>query len=367
MRGNGPYLETQLFEDALTQLHKLLPPNWGLDLDRASHAMDYGFDATLTVAPPNAAPTRILVEAKLSTRGHVRQVIERLRYVARDDPALVLTDFANPALRRGCREAGLGYLDLTGWAYLATDTGLLVNTQGSRRSPAPPPERSTAMSRLDGPGASAVIRALWEAFLPVGVRDLAIRAAVSPGTVAKVLPSLVSYGAVDRDERGAVIGLDRRLLIERWTEDYGIYSTNPEVHWLLDPRGINHAYGYLSGIADGPEARPEGIALTGDFAALNYLSQSQSQRSVHGVIPPTLLAVYSGDPRLLIDDVGFKKATPATANVVVVLPRDETLLSSELRSVPLAQVMADLLTMGSRFPELADQVIETIGPAGYPI
>lgn len=325
-------------------------------MDAAQYPLGDGrIDGVLRVQPPRSAPISFVVEAKLSTdRLGIRALVERLLAVADGRPALIITDYANPALRQTCEAAGVSYLDLTGWAYLRDDTvDLFVRNQGSVRPPAPPVKRGTAMVRLDGPGASQVVRTLWGVPLPVGVRDLATKAGVSPGTAAKVLSTLTSYGAVGRGPDGAVVTVDHRLLIERWTQDYGVYTTNPEVHWLLAPRGPDHAYADLINLRI-PSGVTDGIALTGYMGGLLNLPEE-----TYSVIPHTLLSIYSENPSHLIDALQLRKATPTTANVVIIRPKDSGLLRTYPFPVPIPQVLADLLTMGGRFRELTEQWFET--------
>lgn len=266
----------------------------------------------------------------------------------------MVTNFANPALRRVCEEAGVGYLDETGWVYLRSDdTGLFVTHEGAKRSPSSE-KRDATFSRLDGPGASAVIRSLWDIKTPIGVRALAGEAEVSPGTTAKVLPSLARYGAVERDSTGAVTAVDRRLLLERWVQDYGFFTTNPEVHWFLAPRGPDFAYsdllesyGMLNNVAGAL------LALTGYLAAMEALP-----KGIYPVVPHSRLSLYAEDPELLASSLTLKPATRQTANVVIVKPRDASLLRPYPAPVPVPQTLADLMTMGGRFPELAEQVFE---------
>ena len=84
----------------------------------------------------------------------------------------------------------------------------------------------------------------------------------------------------------------------------------------------------------------------------------------YAVIPDTLLSVYSEDPSRLGDALRLRRATPTTANVVLIRPRDRSLLQPYPLPVPVPQVLADLLTMGGRFPELAEQLFETVVTGG---
>lgn len=72
-----------------------------------------------------------------------------------------------------------------------------------------------------------------------------------------------------------------------------------------------------------------------------------------------MLSIYSEDPSCLTDALRLRRATPTTANVVIIRPKDGGLLRTYPSPVPIPQVLADLFTVGGRFPELAEQLFET--------
>lgn len=347
-----------MLREAVDRLRALLPPSWTIKLVEQPHGVDRDhLDGLLELRPPRGHKIDFAVEVKLSTQRFSTEVLmARYLNLPKGLTPLIVTDYANPAMRRAYEEAGTSYLDLTGWVYLREDdAGLFLRSQGALRAPAAPTKRGTAMGRLDGPSASQIVRTLWDTPLPVGVRELASFAGVSPGTVAKVLPALASYGAVVRTAGGAVEQVDRRLLIERWIQDYGIYTTNPEVHWHLAPRGPGYAHADLLKLSVNPDALGPGVGLTGYLGTMLALPDE-----TYAVIPNTLMAVYCADPNFLALQLKLRPATPTTGNVVLIRPKDESLLCPSPLPVPLPQVMADLLTMGGRFPELAEQLFEIV-------
>lgn len=347
-----------LLRSAVDRLKTALPRTWTLDLDldpgRDGTVTAVAPDARLTIRTPSGASATFTIEVKRASRGSVRGALERLLLLSDGQPALVITDFANPALRKQCEELGIGYVDLTGWVFIRNDSaGIFVRTQGPARQAPLPDGRTTATKRLDGPGASKVVRALWDVTSTTGVRELAQRAGVSAGTVTKVLPALAAYGAVTRLRDGGVTDVDRRLLMERWTLDYKVYRTNPEVLWRLAPRGPDLAYADLLATDLGNDPTGRTIAYTGWLAATVSLPEGN-----YPVVPNTLLSIYSADPGALGDDLGLRTASPQTANVVLIRPRDETLLTGVPLPVPEPQIIADLMTMGGRYDELATQLSE---------
>ena len=262
--------------------------------------------------------------------------------------------------------AGVGFVDLTGWVSMRDDAaGLFISHQGAAKAPMRQLSgRGGPMKRLDGPGASRVIRTLWDGDQPRGVRALADEAQVSPGTASKVLAALAQHGAVERGEGGEVTAVDHRLLVDRWTQDYGVFTSNPQVLWRLAPRGTHDAYAQLLRVfADqGPAMGP--VAVTGYMGAVTSLTGS-----VVPVIPHDLLAVYCADPDLLSETLRLRPADPSRANVVLVRPKDPSLLPDHPggpwpHSVHDAQVVADLMTMGGRHPELAEQLLSEAATEG---
>lgn len=350
---NGSERETVLVSRALFQLDRALPPTWqtqliDMDFDDLG-GPDVGVDARLDVRPPRGPTYRFAVQVKARLSTGAKEAVGRARVIHEHPlPALLVTEYATPALRRYCEDLGISYVDATGWLYLRDEHGLLVRSAGAEKAPVDPDRRRNEISRLDGRGASRVVRTLWDAVMPIGVRELGIVAAVSPGTVAKVLPALEKYGALARDESGRIVRLDRRLLIERWIQDYRFRSSNTETALFVAPRGPERA-------ADRLMDSPLPVALTGYHAARAYLPESTV-----AVVPPTELVVYCAEPDVLAKQLVLLPATPRSANVTIVVPKDGELLRNGVTAVPAPQVIADLLTMGGRYPELGIQVFESL-------
>lgn len=357
---NGTFPETLgtlVLDRVAASLHKALPAEWTIELSEPA-GMDAGVDAVLDVGPPSGPTARFVIEIKLTSRGAARDTVRAARAASAraQRPAVVFTDFANPALRDACSNMGVGFVDETGWVSLRYDAspGLLVNLQGAHRIAQP--REATNIARLDGPGASKIVRALWRVTIPIGVRELAEQAQVSPGTVAKVLPTLDEAGAIERDNSGVVRNRTRWLLLERWTQDYSFTGSNRDLLWLLAPRGVESLD---RGIVRLPETTL--IVSTGSLGARNMLDGQ-----LLSVIPLTLRAYYTAEPRQVADQLGLRPSSRAAANVVLARPRDPSLLQrighGSVLSVPPVQVLADLMTMGGRFPDEAEQLFDSLYP-----
>jgi len=334
------------------QLRQLLPPYWNLGLNREPPLGGMEVDAILSLWTRETGRADFAVEAKLAIRDSEALMwqMDRLRATTGLDVVLV-TKYANPAVRAKCVERGFSYADSMGWIRLESrQAALFVVRPGAARPPRS--DRKSDAVRLNGAGASKIIRALLLMDPPVGVRELAGEAAVNPGSAAKVLPTLATAGCVERDDKGAVLVIRRRLLLERWIQDYSFVQGNQDVTWWVDPRGIESTLKRLKG-------QPK-IALTGSLVTRAWLPPDTV-----AVKPLTLAALYAGEPLKIAERLRLIPAMPSQANVVLARPRDETLLWSEgtgesLPRVPLAQALADLLTLPGRSVEEAEQVMEVL-------
>lgn len=365
MTRNGLVDETATVRRVMPTLRAALPDGWSARWQSPAK-LDGRIDGQVDVTAPGGQALTFAAQAKATYRlPALKTVGEALQAgSALGMPPLLLIDYANKAIRTECEAQGVSYADSTGWVALnaAGPPGLYVKTQGAPRSPV---VRAESINRLDGPGASKVIRTLWELndgpHLPQGVRELAAEAGVSPGTVSKVLPALESFGAIERDGSGRILTRDRRLLLERWVQDYSFAKSNARVEWFLAPRGIDQVLNSIQEIPEGTR-----LTATGPLVAKRILAG----RGVVPVTPLTLLAYYTAD----IDGVAAALGLPAApnsgaANVVLAQPRrpaDPRLMApidpslSHVTEAPLSQTLADLMTLGGRYPELADQVLDQL-------
>lgn len=361
MMRNGLIDETAMVRRVMPTLRAALPSGWSARW-QPQEDRDSRIDGRVEMTAPDGQALTFAAEVKATYRAPAPQAVgQALKAGATlGMPPLLLVDYANKALRTKCEARGVSYADSTGWVALnaAGPPGLYVKTQGAPRSPI---VREGSINRLDGPGASKVIRTLWELNdgprLPRGVRELAAEAGVSPGTVSKVLPALESFGAIERDGAGRILTRDRRLLLERWVQDYSFARSNARVQWFLAPRGVDHVLNNIQQIPEGTL-----LAATGPLVAKRALEG----RGLVPVTPLTLLAYYTTDIDGVATGLSLQAASnPGTANVVLAQPRrpaNAGLLSpfdhllSQVKEAPLSQTLADLMTLGGRYPELADQL-----------
>lgn len=312
-------------------------------------------DAVLTLTNAGRIEATFAIEAKSTPRQSVRDVVRQLRARASIDNTklLFITEYASPPLRRELEEAGISYLDSTGWVSLtSSDPVVLIRLEGATKPPRP--RETTATTRLTGPATARVIRRLLEGQPPVGVRELASLSSSSSAAVSKLMPTLVDAGAVERSEEGTITRVRKRTLLDRWTADYSFVNANGVVLDYIAPRGLTDTLDQIRGGSD--------ITVTGSAAAREYL-----QTGITSVVPLSLLTLYSSDITATARDLQLVRSDRTTSNVLITTPRDRTLLedaetsASGLRIAPITQVLADLLTLPrARLAQEAEQLIDAL-------
>jgi DNA-binding transcriptional ArsR family regulator len=348
--GNSTIEET-LIQTLAGRLRGLLPSTWVVEVLTAP-AGPVG--ATIVLNGPRGVLGVLDVAVKRWTTAPTSAVTGVLAGVrARSaNPLLLMTDFTNRPLREACEELGINYLDASGWAFIKMDDPpIYIRAEGAER---PQPRLASEVTRLNGIAVGRILRALLEIRPPIGVRELAQRASVkSPGSVSKLLPTLGSAGAIERDQGGQIVTIKRRALLQRWTQDYSFLNGNGVVLDYLAPRGLAPVLERLS--------QSPNVCVTGAFAGNDYLRVQTVP-----VVPATRLSLYSTNPRQLAQDLDLVRMDRQSSNVVMTVPRDSELLASpeqrgsNLPLAPLPQVLADLLTLPGRESLLADQLMDQL-------
>lgn len=185
---------------------------------REERDRDPVIDLSLTVRKGRAV-RRLLVEYKsVGEPRYLAQAITQLARASRKVPhtyLVVAAPYIGPEGRRLAREAGVGYVDLAGNAFLAFD-GVYVDRQSATR-----PRRAKArLRRLFAPRSSRIVRVLLEG----RERDwtlarLAAEAGVSLRTAHLVVGALDEKAFVER-RRGAIRLAKPGELLDLWAEDY---------------------------------------------------------------------------------------------------------------------------------------------------
>jgi hypothetical protein len=347
--------DVELLDGFDSALRAALPGNWAIELSREPLARGARPDAIYRLKAPSGESATVLVEAKYHVVPRdlpaVLNQMWQLGEQAEADVKVLVTSFASQLTQERLAESGVGWFDATGNLRLRLDRpAVFLSSVGASRNPfADPSDRR--LKSLRGPAAARVVRALCELPLPLGVRMFAEKAHVGSGSGSRVLELLDRDDLITREDSGRVINVRKRALIQRWTDDYGLVTSN-DVTTMLDPRGIDHALATLRSAAGNH-------VVTGSAAARAYLLAEMVP-----VAPLTMLVVHTDRPVDLIREAGLR-GVERGANVLVVRPFDDVLLDRArvidgLRCAAAAQVVADLLTGPGRSSEEAEQLIRVL-------
>lgn len=294
---------------------------------------------------PDGTKSTIVVEAKQAiSAAEATALAPRLNLaVQRNNAAgaLIVTSYLSPLARERLKAGGVSYLDLTGNArIILARPGLFINLRGADSDPAPVRRDSRS---LKGGSAARIVRALCDWRPPVGVRELARRAAADPGYVTRTLALLQREDVISRDKKGAVATVEWKDLLRRWAQDHSVNRSNPTVAYL-EPRSIA---ALLSRFAqyDGK------WAVTGSRAVPRVASAAATRTVSCYVDRPQEAAVKLG---LRITDSG--------ANVLLLQPFDQvvwkrTRKEGNLTLVAVTQCAVDLLTGTGREPSEGEALL----------
>ena len=342
--GNRQNKETQLVRRASQSIAAALPVGWAVSFQTPT-----GQRPVLRVvsATGETASFDLLVG-----RAGAAPVIESAKPLSAESSGVIyICDYLSAPARARLTAAGVSYADATGWVRIVADKPMLAITgRGAAKPPRQPaPE---AVGRLNGRSAGRVVRALLNNNPPLGVRELAGFAQVSPGTVSKTLPTLVADNAIERDNMGRITAVNRRQLLNRWTADYQILKSNGTPVFYIAPRGVAATLQTLE--------TSSGIAITGASAATVWLPEGAA-----AVIPPTQLIAYTANPEQTAAMLNLVPVNPQIANVILLTPQDLAILDNptvhdETPVAPLPIVLADLLTLPGRYPQQAEALMDAL-------
>ncbi|MGQ0695430.1 MAG: hypothetical protein ACT4OL_07630, partial [Nitrospiraceae bacterium] len=209
--------EAQIIASLRQRLAELLP---ALDVELQRPRREAPWDLDLKV---RAAGTTRRVICEVKSVGEPRYLAQAITSLTRATQKnsrlypLVVAPYISPEGRRLCREAKVGYLDLTGNAFLRFD-GVLID----RASPKPPPRAKARLRRLFAPKSSRIIRVLLEQ--PGDkwtLARLAEEATVSLRTTHLVINALEEKAFVEK-RRGAITLQKPGELLDLWAQNYSV-------------------------------------------------------------------------------------------------------------------------------------------------
>jgi hypothetical protein len=269
-----PPAEPSLLERALETLRGVLGTDWSVVIDNAREigaGSRTGLDARVRIIPPGTRdkPAELLAEVREQVtpryaESHLVPLSSSLREAQTPFIVFLVAPWISPRTQDVLREHGIGYLDLTGNAFLSsTDPAIRILTQGDRRAPRPVRPNSKNVT-LGGPRAGRVVRFLVDFTPPYRPTDIAEAAGVSLPWVSRLLTQLEEQLLVRREGRD-IVRVDWPELLRARAASYDLLRHNPYVG-ALAPRGIGEVLDRLRKLDLGAEERPR-AAVTGHYAA----------------------------------------------------------------------------------------------------
>jgi hypothetical protein len=303
------------------------------------------WDLTLVVGSGKTA-RRILIECKsVGEPRYLAQAITQLtlatRRLSRAYP-VVAAPYISPEGQRLCRDAGVGYLDLAGNAFLRFD-GVLVD----RRSTERPAREKSRLKRLFSPKSSRVLRVLLEQpKMEWTLARLADEAEISLRTAHLVINALEERAFVDK-RRGAIQVRQPGALLDLWGENYRVEEHRRLTHYsfIRNPRELAVKLASQAG------TQKDHLALTLHSGAA-LVAPFVRSTDVH--------AYFRGDVERLVKAVDLRPVESG-GNVHLLVPTDEgvfyrTRMVDHVPVVCNTQLYLDLLHYPARGREQAEEL-----------
>lgn len=252
------------------------------------------------ITAPDGTSSEVVVEVKRTVLPrNIDAVVSQLRaYAAQDSATDAMLVVSAPYLSETTQEQiegqGASYIDSTGKVLLRSGRpGLFIKLTGASKDPWPSDE---TLRSLKGRGSACAVRALLDFVPPYGVRDIAEKADVPLGSLARTIDLLDREGLIERVARGPITDVDWQQVIRRWAKDYETATSNQVVTYL-DPRG-------LPALAEKLGKFKRGYGTTGSLAAQRFSP----------IAPTRLASVYVNDVVRWGERLGLR-AADAGANV----------------------------------------------------
>jgi hypothetical protein len=365
-----PVGEREFLDFAVRRLRSVLPDGWQLDPismpggpNDQDGPGDQSVDALLRLDAPDGASIRLIVEVKRSLVGRdVDRLSERLgqavdRWGPKAKPVVVSTFLSEP-VRQALACRGIGYLDATGNLYLQSLLpALFVRDVGAAKDPWR--SRGRPRGSLRGEPAALVVRALVDFQPPYSVPKLVRLSGSSNGATYRVVDFLAEDALLRRDDKGRVVDVAWRALLELWSRDYSFYETN-QVSAYLAPRGIEGVMQALSMSGPSAAARPDNnrdesgarYVVTGSFAARAYAPYA----------PAKLLTLYA-DSRDTVSRLLGLRTVDTGANVMIAQASYEAVFRrcqawQGVWVTAPSQTAVDLMTGPGRNPAEAQELLD---------
>lgn len=291
----------------------------------------------------NDIEKKLIVELKsLGTPKRIREAINQLLVILSDYPqsyGIVIAPYISERSAEMCKQANVGYVDLSGNFWIAFDSIFLSQENMPNKFPA-----ETSLTNLFAPKTERVLRVLLTYPLNIWkTKNLAEEADISMGMITHIRRRLDEEEWVNNQEVGFSLSNPGELLID-WVNHYDFLNHEQYDFYTMEP--LVEAETKVIEICDKKNIVS---ALTG-FSAANHLAPMVKGQKSTIFINQDVLEVAR--------EAGLKRVNSG-ANVNLINPYDPGVFwnRSKVQDIQIAtpvQVYLDLMQMRGRGEEAAD-------------
>ncbi len=305
-------------------------------------------DATLLLSSKDIQKELFIELKSLGTPKQIRNAINQLLVILNENPqsyGIVIAPFIPPRSADICKQANIGYVDLSGNFWIAFNSIFLSQENMPNKFPA-----KTSLSNLYAPRTERVLRVLltfpeqlWK------TKNLADEADISLGMITHIRRRLEEEEWVNRQETGFSLA-DPQALLADWVNHYNFHNHKQYEFYAIEPL-IEIETRVLEICAN----MNIDAALTG-FSAANHLAPMVKSQKSTVFIAQDVLGVAK--------QAGLKSVTSG-ANINLIKPYDCGVFwnRSRVQELYLAtpvQVYLDLMQMRGRGEEAANFLLEEV-------
>lgn len=325
-------------EQALKDCFSMLP-NKHVDLETRQPMKNVDAEYLLKI---NGFEKRLLVElTSLGTPKRIRSAVNQLRVFLSDDSdsyGIVVAPFISNRSAQICKDAGLGYIDLSGNFWIAFESYFLSRENMPNQFP-----NETSLTTLYAPKTERVLRVLLTyPFRAWKTKELAEEAGISLGMITHIRRRLEEEEWVKKHSVGFSLSGHVALLAD-WVKNYDFDSHEQIGFYTLEPLSEIERKIHDICLNSGTD-----FAVTGFSAANRLAPMVKGQRST----------IYLGQD---LEDIGREvglKVVESGANVSLIQPYDEGVFwnRATVQGVQVAtpvQIYLDLRQMHGRGDEAA--------------
>lgn len=340
--------ESEIKEELLKHLSDLLPDFKIEEVATAQTSKKMVPDLVLSAEVGKIRKT-LLIEIKSIGEPKIAKEaiyhLNRLMDIFPDSYPVFSAPFIGERSREICIEEGIGYIDLTGNAYLKFNTVLVdrISKNSSRI------ERENARSIFSAKATRVIRKILEIPLVEWRIIDIANACDMSPAGVYYVLNQLENKGYIERTENRKVKVIEPRKLLLDWG-----------INWTVDKSSSEKYFSFSRSV----EELIELIAVNAGNLGYDYAFTGMAGASlVSPFVRFTDVWLYlSGESKKMVERLDLRPVSTG-ANVVIFMPYDKGVFMGEReingkRVVSDVQLFLDLYKYPARGQEQAERILE---------